>query len=923
MELTIHTYGHIDAMYYVLNGIAMIMNSSFADMMIKAVAMIATCYYSVKAAYASSSGNAKQNLVKVAWVVIIINSLLIPKTTMLIEDHVTKQRDKVDNIPYGFAIPVGFMEKFGDILTASFEQVFVRIGSSNYRDYGMVFGARLVQDAKNWRIKTPEFVHNMDNFIRRCVVIDVAIGNKYTINDLFESEDIWRLIIERASKLRRVEMRVGNNNEILTCKEAIDTVLNPAFVLEINKIKDKYKKTEYGLAGNDNGLIPRGAVNPNNLFKRNLETIFGEYLGNGNSAEANLRQYMILNSMSDYSRTYGFARASMLQDTNWQIAGDLASIYLPILLSVIKGLVYASFIFMVPLMLLGGGGHKYISYIAVVASLQLWPSLNAVLNMFIDLYSAVQMKDIAEGGVSFTSYSKLGNYSDKIVAVASGLQMMIPFLAFNIVQGGVSGFIHLAGNITSASSSASSGAAAEVTTGNKNFDNYSSGNMQIAMQQGFKTDWNKSYKAGVSEFQREDGSFEKILPNGQTIDIRGPGLTESSGSNKIMLNDETSSQLHQSYSNNLTYRKSLEMQRGESQKSLDSLLLQYAQNINKHESGQSNYNFSALGSDEQAMKRALNHAKNLNSNYEYVNRQTKTWNVSAGGIIGVDSKIGVGIGSNVNIGARGEFTVDNSNMQSLNEQTSDASQSDWNKDKRILMQAAKNEDFNTGSSINKELLENINFTQDKIHEYDRHINRSFAREEQIQRQISHTSTISSGSNIDITPDVKKQLIENFGKDYQSADYLINNQASLTSADRKILAAAKSNVVAHYLSYSDNKLDNVQNTVNETEAQLPENVTKQMRSFENQSISEVDNYEIQGKGKVIERANNDGVNKEDVQETIGVTEHAIQYHHKELFEKVFEAIENEKQQNIEKLKNNQKIIDKKDSKRWFGEKKSRT
>jgi hypothetical protein len=49
MELTIYTYGHIDAMFYVLNGIGMLMNSKFAEMLIAAIAFIATSYYGLQA----------------------------------------------------------------------------------------------------------------------------------------------------------------------------------------------------------------------------------------------------------------------------------------------------------------------------------------------------------------------------------------------------------------------------------------------------------------------------------------------------------------------------------------------------------------------------------------------------------------------------------------------------------------------------------------------------------------------------------------------------------------------------------------------------------------------------------------------------------------------------------------------------------
>ncbi|MGV2432088.1 MAG UNVERIFIED_CONTAM: hypothetical protein LVQ98_01490 [Rickettsiaceae bacterium] len=45
---------------------------------------------------------------------------------------------------------------------------------------------------------------------------------------------------------------------------------------------------------------------------------------------------------------------------------------------------------------------------------------------------------------------------------------------------------------------AASTASNEVTSGNKSFDNYSSNNSQISMNQGFKTDYNTSYREGAS-----------------------------------------------------------------------------------------------------------------------------------------------------------------------------------------------------------------------------------------------------------------------------------------------------------------------------------------------------------------------------------------------------------------------------------------
>ena len=47
IQFAVHTYGYHDAMFYVLNGIKMIMNSDFADAMINLMAMITTSYYSL------------------------------------------------------------------------------------------------------------------------------------------------------------------------------------------------------------------------------------------------------------------------------------------------------------------------------------------------------------------------------------------------------------------------------------------------------------------------------------------------------------------------------------------------------------------------------------------------------------------------------------------------------------------------------------------------------------------------------------------------------------------------------------------------------------------------------------------------------------------------------------------------------------
>ncbi len=556
MIATIHTYGHIDSMFYVLNAIAALTKTSTIMPLIQTMCLLAASYYAVKMAYGESSHQNRQYLLKTFGMLLVINLAIVPKTPMIIRDHVTKHQEKVDNLPYGFVVPVAILEHFGDVLTAGFEQAFQVVGakSTNYRDYGMVFGARLVQESRNFRIKNPEMLENMDNFIKRCVIREAMIGKNYTPAQLLNSSDIWSLVKRHASRLRQVPIRMQNDRKLLTCAVA-SRVIESSFTGEIANLNAKYHKSDFSFAKSSSSLpLPEALQNSQNsrlnqTLSTNIQNAFKAQIGvTGRPAESIIKQQMMINAMHNFSDDYGFARASATQESSWRLSGDLSTIYLPMLLTVMKGIFYASFIFLVPLMLLSGGMSKYLGYLSVIASLQLWPALNSILNMFIDLYSAHTLPSISGSVISFSTSSLVGDYTDKIVAVASGLQMVVPFLAFGVIQGGVSGFMNIAGTITGATQSAATSVAHEVTTGNRSLDNISTGNIQKAMQSGFKTDLNSSYAGGASSYQHMDGTIEKTLADGETIYSSGAGITTSSGATNVETRMVASSQTSDTYS---------------------------------------------------------------------------------------------------------------------------------------------------------------------------------------------------------------------------------------------------------------------------------------------------------------------------------------------------------------------------------------
>ncbi len=389
MNLTIHTYGYFDALYYVLQALAMFRNSDFYTSLVNSIAIIAGCYYAIRMSCGYSRAMWHVYLLKIGGMLLVINILLLPKTTMVLKDHITKKVNTVDNIPLAFALPVGVLESFGHVITIGFEQIYSPIEevSNNanhafsYYNHGMVFGARLKQSLLQTRIRNPEFVSNMSNFIKRCVALPAMIGKQFTKEELVQTDNMWQLVSSNAGEITRIDMVMRDKQEIMTCKLAVNYFTN-YWKEEENRIFNEYQKTNFALIGSSSANLNENDLNK--YLTKNIETLYG----NKFKAKDILRQQMMLASLDDYySSSYALSRAKMHQESNGFLSGDLASLYLPMMLVIFKAIIYSAFIFLVPMLIISGGWQKYVGYLTVVTSLQLWPALNAVLNMIIGTYS--------------------------------------------------------------------------------------------------------------------------------------------------------------------------------------------------------------------------------------------------------------------------------------------------------------------------------------------------------------------------------------------------------------------------------------------------------------------------------------------------------------------------------------------------------
>jgi hypothetical protein len=770
IHFAVHTYGHFEAMFYVLNGIKMIMNSGFMDSMIKLMALVTTSYYSLRGIAAAAQGGTGHYFLKTTGMLILITSLLIPKADMLVIDRISGKKEIVSGLPYAFVLPVGILEAMGAGITSLFEQAFSTVSSMPYKDYGLIFGQRLVQESRNWRIGNPEFAKNMNTFIKRCIVLEAMIGTRFTPDDVFDSTDIFRLVTERAGTFRQVDFRVDGKFERINCKEA-GALLKTYLPTEVEFLKFKYKGSEFSLAGGSGGMGMQ------QLLTRNIEIGYATSFGIRDQSAADIiRQNLMINSLKDWGNTndlYGYTRADDLQKSNWKIAGDLAKEYLPLLLNIMKALIYASFIFMLPMMILSGGMSRYLKYCTVVFSLQIWPALNAVLNLFIELYSGVRGAMATDGHITFTNFNSGHDSVDTIVLVASGLQMAIPALSYAIVQGGVDGFIHLAGNIQSASNSAASVAAGEVTSGNRSFDNITQDTASIGNKSGFKTDFNQSYQEGATQVQTADGSILRTFANGSNSMSSGAGVNLSSGSRSLMLESGKASNLTEAYTQGLSAIKGLEQHFQQAETSTIKDTTDRVAHLAQRQAAGKSTNIDTSTEEGRNMQHAINNTIALHDKkgHGWTQAAKATVTAYADGSINTPSAMPL-FKASAGVRTDGSASTENNSNQSLDKENSTRTENSAGYNINSLVKAASNKSYTTDDSIDQTLANSTAASHEKMQNYGSALSQRREEVENYNAALQATQHKAATDRRDMTHEVEDRVMKQLGVSREAAHEMV-------------------------------------------------------------------------------------------------------------------------------------------------------
>ncbi|EAT2154851.1 conjugal transfer protein TraG [Salmonella enterica] len=443
-------------------------------------------------------------------VFVLISLLVTIRTSVQIIDNSDLVRVyRVDNVPVGLALPLSLTTRIGHAMVASYEMIFAQPDSVTYSKTGMLFGAGLVTKSTDFLSRNPEITGLFQDYVQNCVMGDIYLNHKYSLEELMESGDPYTLIFSNPSPLRGV---FDKNNHFLTCKDASVT-LKDKLNLDTKTGGRTWHYYVQQLFG--------GRPDPNLLFSTMLGDSYSYFYGSSQSASQIIRHNVTINALRDGITSYAarsgdtaslmnLATTSSMEKQRLAHAsiGQVAMRTLPMTQTILLGIAIGIF----PLLVLAAVFNKLTlsvlkGYVFALMWLQSWPLLYAILNSAMTFYARQNGVPVV---LSEMSQIQL-KYSD-LATTAGYISMMIPPLSWAMVKGLGAGFSGVYSHFASSAISPTASAAAGVVDGN-----YSYGNMQTENVNGFSWSTNSTTSFGQMTYQTGSGATATQTRDGNMV----------------------------------------------------------------------------------------------------------------------------------------------------------------------------------------------------------------------------------------------------------------------------------------------------------------------------------------------------------------------------------------------------------------------
>ncbi|HEC2618601.1 conjugal transfer mating-pair stabilization protein TraG [Klebsiella pneumoniae complex sp. WS3221] len=410
--------------------------------------------------------------------------VVIRKPVQIIDYSNVSQVYQVDNVPIGLAIPASLTTRVGNALVQSYEMIFALPDSVTYSKTGMLFGGNLVAKSTDFISQNPEITTLFSDYVQNCVMGDIFLNHKYSLEELLNSEDPYTIIFSQPSPLRQVP----NNNYTFLDKDDTGTTFISCQVAATELKQRLALDTQTG--GKTWSYYVRqlfgGKPNPDLLFSQMIGDSYGFFYSSGQNAGQIIRQNVTMNALRSGIQSYAarsgdtaslvnIANTSSLEKQRLAQAtmGHQALRSLPMMQTVILGIMFGLFPIMVMAAMFNMMTMQVLKgYVFALMWLQSWPLLYAILNSAMAYYAK-------QNGVPvvLSELSQLQLKNSDIATTAGYISMMIPPLSWAMIKSMGAGFSSAYSHFASSGLSSTSQASSSVVDGNYSFSNMQTDNV--------------------------------------------------------------------------------------------------------------------------------------------------------------------------------------------------------------------------------------------------------------------------------------------------------------------------------------------------------------------------------------------------------------------------------------------------------------
>ncbi|RQV00101.1 conjugal transfer protein TraG [Burkholderia cenocepacia] len=528
MNMEIDTYGNVDTLYYVMQGIASFMGSGTWTGLIRYTLLCGVVIWTIVAIGRKGSEIFRW----FAAAMLMTQLLLLPIENVFITDvnNVQPTRE-VDHVPAYLAAVAQSFTLISRVLTQSYETIFSVPDTLTLKKGDVGFGISVLQKVNKAEITDPGLHADLIQFFKECTVYDIqdgAIDPKTIMN----GTDPFNTVFTSTSPARYVTMNTLTANPTTDTCSATGTLL-------LLRVQDAEQAAEqmYGSEMYPEIADPSMAKAE---FVNAIGDSYGFILQSSQNASSALRQAMFNNvwrqagaelpamlndpaRVAEVNALMSSAQAAVATNGSLASMAILAKNTLPTVRNYAEAIIYAVFPLILVLCLISGAdGAKRIlaMYAKTVAWVSIWPMLFAVINGLSLIHLSHEMRSMSlQAGVPFGMAAKFGQTLLDEQALLGYMVIITPPLAWlllNFASAGVVGaFSQLSGALTgSAQQIGGQQAQGDENIGNVHMDSSSIDNASRNVTSANKYDNTVQSRTGSMNVDTGTGSAFTNFANG-------------------------------------------------------------------------------------------------------------------------------------------------------------------------------------------------------------------------------------------------------------------------------------------------------------------------------------------------------------------------------------------------------------------------